>query len=522
MQLNPPLGIIQEAPRRLGAPTLALLAIAFLAPLVFYFDTARSIVEIWHRSETFAHGYIILPICIWLIWRRRANFSLMPPTPYWPALGLLALAGFGWVGGRVAEVQVVQQYALAMMLPLTALAVFGRRLAGSLAFPLLFVLAAVPAGEIFIGPLISVTADFTVWALQLIGMPVLRNGTVFEIPTGTWSVVEACSGVRYLISSVTLGLLYAYLTYRSNVRRALFVATAVVVPIVANGLRAFMIVMIGHLSGMKLAVGVDHIIYGWLFFGLVMFLMFWIGSFWREDEQVAGPAAPAQPEVPVVPAAGASATARLAAMTAMLVALAALWPVLAAYNARVTHNPAPVQFGPVNVSWSAAPAFSGWLPDYMPADAAFNGVYRAGAAPAQPVALTVLYYRNQTSGKALVSSVNVVGNQRQLWHLAGSDSRSVQLAGGPFELREARLQGPTGKMLVWHWKWIDNRFTANDYLGKLWQAQAKLMFRGDDGAAVMLSAPYDENPDVARDSMRAFLNANLAPIEAALAAARAR
>jgi hypothetical protein len=58
-----------------------------------------------------------------------------------------------------------------------------------------------------------------------------------------------------------------------------------IVPVIANGLRAYMIVMIGHLSSMQLATGVDHIIYGWLFFGLVMFLMFWIGSYWREDTE---------------------------------------------------------------------------------------------------------------------------------------------------------------------------------------------------------------------------------------------
>ena len=62
----------------------------------------------------------------------------------------------------------------------------------------------------------------------------------------------------------------------------LFVALSVIVPIIANGMRAYMIVMIAHLSDMKLALGVDHLIYGWVFFGIVMLLLFWIGSFWRE------------------------------------------------------------------------------------------------------------------------------------------------------------------------------------------------------------------------------------------------
>ena len=71
--------------------------------------------------------------------------------------------------------------------------------------------------------------------------------------------------------------------YRSARRRALFVVASILVPIVANWLRAYMIVMIGHLSNNKLAVGVDHLIYGWLFFGVVMLLLFWVGSFWQES-----------------------------------------------------------------------------------------------------------------------------------------------------------------------------------------------------------------------------------------------
>ena len=202
--------------RALPAGARFLIALAFLAPFAFYFATAKSIVDVWNSSETFAHGYIILPISLWLVWRRRANFSALPPSPWWPAVGLLLLVGAGWMLARMGEVQVVAQYAFVAMFPVIALAMFGRRLAWSLAFPLLFLLFAVPFGEIFIAPLIEFTANFTVWAVQATGIPVLRNGTRFELPTGSWSVVEACSGVRYLISSVTIGCLYAYLTYRST------------------------------------------------------------------------------------------------------------------------------------------------------------------------------------------------------------------------------------------------------------------------------------------------------------------
>jgi exosortase A len=494
---------------------LLLVVLALLAPFALYLATARSIVDIWNSSDTFAHGYVILPISLWLVWRRRDNFKTFPPTPYWPALLLLAGAGAAWLAAQLGQVQVVQQYAFVAMLPIMALALFGRRLAGSLAFPLMFVLFAVPFGEIFVAPLIEFTADCTVWLVQLTGIPVLRSGTRFELPTGSWSVVEACSGVRYLISSVTLGCLYAYLTYRSTARRLMFAALSVVVPVIANGLRAYMIVMIGHTSGMKLATGVDHIIYGWLFFGLVMFVMFWIGSYWREDTEAP---APETVRAPAAAAAPADAGRRsLAPVCAAVLALAALWPALASYLDHANQRAAPVQLAPV-VGWPAAPAFASWKPAYLEPDVRWQATFRRDGGAA-PVGATILYYRNQNGAKSLISSLNRLAGYKDSWHEIAADSRAEHIAGQPLSVRESALQGPEGSLLVWHWMWVGGHATTSGSVGKLWQARSKLLMNGDDGAAIMLSAPYDGNPENARAALRSFLDAQGAALQAGLAAA---
>lgn len=498
---------------RLAPSTIALIVLAMLAPLALFFPTAASIVAIWNSSETFAHGYVIVPISLWLIWRKRENFQLYPPEPYWPALALLALCGAGWLAARLGGVQFVMQYAFAAMFPAMALAVMGRRLAMSLAFPLLFLLFAVPFGDIFIGPLIEFTADFTVWALQVTGIPVLRNGTRFEIPTGSWSVVTACSGVRYLISSVTIGCLYAYLSYRSLPRRLLFVALSIVVPIIANGLRAYMIVMIGHTSNMELATGVDHLVYGWVWFGLVMFIMFWVGSYWRDDH-LAPPASSASGAV------GAPA-ASIKGVAALAVAVCALWPAFALYNDKANENPAPVALNKPAVGWSAAPAFNGWKPFFMAPDAHLAAHY-AQPASGRPLALNVFYYRNQSNKKALISSVNAMAEEGDAFHQVGSGARTEQLAGRPLAVREARMSGPGGTFLVWYWYWIDGSHTASDMKGKLIQAKAALLFHGDDGAAVMVAAPYGESPDEARAVLRDFLQTEGDAVERALTAARGK
>jgi EpsI family protein len=270
---------------------------------------------------------------------------------------------------------------------------------------------------------------------------------------------------------------------------------------------------------MTMATGVDHLIYGWAFFGLVMFVMFWIGSYWREDE------APAPVAAPVHSAAEASAvaaerSARVAPMALAVIALAALWPAFAWFNDQANFNHKPVQLGAVAVSWNAAPAFGTWTHRYVQPDAGFNGVYRAGAG--QPVGLTILYYRNQDNDKKLISSVNKLSGDKDAWHETSASTRLESVGGRQLALRETTLQGPQGKLLVWHWFRVGRIDTASNAVGKLRQAQSKLLFRGDDGAAIMLSAPYGEQADEARGAMRSFLADNLKAVDATLTAAAGR
>jgi exosortase A len=517
MFLKPPPGVINATAAPMSRNATALIALALLAPFLLYLGTVRSIVSVWNSSETFAHGYVILPISLWLVWRRRENFSLYPPKPWAPALVLLGLLGAGWLAAQLGEVQVVSQYTFVAMFPVAALALFGPRLAGSLAFPLLFLLFAVPFGEIFVAPLIQFTADFTVWAVRATGIPVLRSGTRFELPTGSWSVVEACSGVRYLISSITLGCLYAYLTYRSTARRVLFVGLSVIVPIIANGLRAYMIVMIGHLSGMELATGVDHIIYGWLFFGLVMFVMFWIGSFWREDTAATPAPATAAAAAGTSAARTAGTPPRLPAMVIGVLLVCAFWPALALVGERANHNPAPVRLADVAVTAPPAADFADWKPFYMAPDARFHGAYQAGSVP---VSLTILYYRNQNPDKNLISSMNRLTGYEDAWHEVEGTSRLETVAGTPVTLHEGILRTPQGALMVWSFKWVGGHYTGSDYVGKLWQAANKAMLRGDDGAAVMLAVPYENDRERARAALHRFLAEQGPALDQALAATR--
>lgn len=465
-------------------PALVTIA-ALLGLFALFWPTFHSMEAVWERSETFAHGYLIFPISIWLIWRMRDELARIAPRPDPYGLILLGLAGAGWLLADAGSVNVVEQYAFIAMLIAVVWTLLGRAFVWAAFFPLMFLFFAVPVGEFLIPPLMNVTADFTVAMLQFVGIPVYREGTFFSIPSGDWSVVEGCSGLRYLIASITLGVLYAYLTYRSGKRRLLFSVAAVIVPVFANSGRAFMIVMIAHLSEMKYALGIDHYIYGWVFFGIVMLLLFWIGSFWREDDQphAAAPATPAKGE-------GAPARAQVPMAFAAL-AVAGLWP---AYAAWLEARPLPTLPELTVASrggWQAGPAFTAWQPHWIGADRKLQTVF---AQDGQSVMLELNYYVTQRQDAELINSQNYMIKQKDpQWSNVGETIATIEIGGESRQVRQAKMRGRNGqRLLVWQWNLINQQPVISDQYAKLVLALDRVRLRRDDGLSVLIATPYDE------------------------------
>ena len=508
-----------SATRRAWLVAAAALAFA-LAWIIFgYWRTGASMVGIWARSDTFAHGFLVAPISAWLIWRARASLLEVAPQPSWWVLVPLAGAGAAWLLGELGTVNAASQFAFVVMLVLAVPAVVGTRAARRIAFPLAFLFFAVPAGEFLMPKLMEWTADFTVMALRLTGIPVYREGQNFNIPSGSWSVVEACSGVRYLIASLVVGTLYAYLTYRSTMRRWIFVGFSILVPVIANWARAYMIVMIGHLSGNKLAVGVDHLIYGWLFFGVVILLMFWTGARWREDAPLA-----VEPGRSVSWSSGTAATPGEFLLVAVMVVVAAMvWPLAEQLIERSDAAALPALSAPASGGgWSAGEGpLTTWRPQFKNPPAQLHERWTQGDAR---VGVYVGYYRNQSADQKLVSSDNdlVKSNSQREWIRVGGGTRRLDVAGQLVDARTAQLKGPGDeRLLVWYWYWVDGRLTSSDALAKAYTALSRLMGRGDDSAVVIVYARNDR-PGEAGAALERFLRDAGPALEKMLDDTRAR
>ncbi|WP_219118179.1 exosortase A [Janthinobacterium sp. UMAB-56] len=491
---------------------LALLLLAMAAVVLLYHATFWSMLDLWSRSQTFAHGYLIVPISCTLAWRQRARLAALAPRPSRQGLLLLGTLGLAWLLADAANVPVVAQYAATAMLPACVLAILGWPAVRLLAFPLAYLLFAVPFGEVFLEPLIDFTASFTVTALQWTGVPVFRDGSNFSLPTGNWSVVEACSGLRYLIAALALGALYAHVNCHSTRRRLAVMTAALLVPIFANGVRAYLIVMLGHLSDMRLAVGIDHLIYGWLFFGLVVLLLFWLAARWRELP-LARAVPPAQPERLNTGAASPRAVVR-AGVACLL--LAALWPALALASHRDDSAAAPgspaVLAMPDPPAWrrlhAAPPA---WQAPYAGAPALFAATYARQDGDGAPVGLQLHWYARQARDAELLTHQAAPYGAR--WMPLAQRLHHVKLASGTLGVRESVLGHGGERLLVWRMYRQGGIVTARPVLVKLLLAQAKLLGRRQDGADLIVFAIYDELAPPPRARLQAFLQAALPVIE---------
>lgn len=260
-----------------------LTAFLLIVTTFIYWPTAQSAFQVWINTETFKHCFFVVPIVLFLLWDKKEIFKTIPAVPYLPALLLAPFIGIGWAIAHIASINIGEHLMLVAFFQVIILTMFGYRLYWALLFPFSFLWFLVPFGEYFIPMLQNITTWFSLLFLTLVNIPYYNDGIFISVPNGNFEVAEACAGLRFLIATIVLGCLFAYLFYKSTFRRLLFIVLSFVIPIFANGIRAFGIIFIAYMTDNEYAVGVDHLVYGWFFFAFVLALLIGIGLLFRED-----------------------------------------------------------------------------------------------------------------------------------------------------------------------------------------------------------------------------------------------
>lgn len=284
--------------RKVGIAAVGGLLLSFV---VLYGDVISKLVSDWATDDNFSHGFLIVPIALYFVYERRRALATAAHRP--SLLGLLLIVGSvaTLLAGVLGAELFLTRVSMLGVIGGTVLYVLGWRHLQILAFPIGFLLLMIPIPAVVFNqiafPLQLLASRFGQWALELCRIPVLREGNVIVLATTTLEVAEACSGIRSLISLLTLGVVYAYFTDPRSLVRVAITATTIPIAIIANGLRVAGTGVAAHHIGAEAAQGFFHSFSGWLVFlfaGVMLFattrMLLWMAP--SRPESSGAPAAP--------------------------------------------------------------------------------------------------------------------------------------------------------------------------------------------------------------------------------------
>jgi len=327
----PPEVVANPTPARAATspwgPALIRVAAAWAIVFAVTFAEWREMTHQWWDIDTYNHVLLVPPILGWLVWLRREELARITPAGWWPGLSWMGAGLVVVVTARTAAINLVAEGGALMMLQGAVLAVVGLRAGLVLAFPLFYSFFLVPFGDELIPALQHLTARMTVSLVEWSGVPAVVAGLTIDTPGGKFVVAEECSGVKFLIAMTALSVLVAWTAFASWKRRILLVMGAALISILANAVRAWGTIYVAQYVGAERAGGFDHIVYGWVFFAVVVTAV--LGIAWRFFEREPADAGLTAAEAGAHPLArfeslGMSSDVALALIVSAVLAFAAL------------------------------------------------------------------------------------------------------------------------------------------------------------------------------------------------------
>jgi exosortase len=258
----------------------ALVLLVLIALL--YGPILAKLVQQWWSDPNFSHGFFVPVFAAYVVWqdRMRLKFTNLEPSNWGlpvilAALGTLVLGVFG------AEL-FLARVSLILVITGTITFLLGWRILHVVLFPLIFLLLMIPIPSIVFNqitfPLQILASQLSAWLLPLLGVPVLREGNVINLPAMPLEVADACSGIRSLLSLTTLAIMYGYLLENRISVRVWLALASVPIAVAANGLRIVGTGLLVQYWDPDKAQGFFHEFSGWLMFvfsSLVLFLVHW-------------------------------------------------------------------------------------------------------------------------------------------------------------------------------------------------------------------------------------------------------
>jgi exosortase len=257
--------------------TAAALALVTLAAIVVYFHVLSSLVSQWASDENYSHGFLIVPFAVYFAWARRASLAAAPLHPSFLGLAIVGGSLILLIAGLFGAELFLARISLIGVIAGTILFLLGWHHLRLLAFPIALLILMVPLPALVFNqiafPLQLFASRIGELVLTTAGIPVLREGNILELSTTRLEVAQACSGIRSLVSLVTLGVILGKLNEPRRWARVVLALAAVPIAIVENAARVAGTGLAAHWVGPEAAEGFVHTFSGWVMFVLAFALL---------------------------------------------------------------------------------------------------------------------------------------------------------------------------------------------------------------------------------------------------------
>ena len=245
---------------------------------ILYHSVISKLVHDWATDDNYSHAFFILPIALYFVWERRGRLAEIVPRPHWLGLISILMSFAVLLVGILGSELFLTRISMLGIIAGAVLFVYGWQHLKVVIGPILFLLLMIPIPAIVFNqitlPLQLIASRFGELFLSILGVPVLREGNIIQLPNLSLEVVEACSGIRSLISMLTLGIVYGYFLQKWIWMRVGLALATIPIAILANGFRVAVTGLAAHYYGSEMAEGLFHAFSGWLIFVIAFLMLF--------------------------------------------------------------------------------------------------------------------------------------------------------------------------------------------------------------------------------------------------------
>ena len=488
---------------RASLQRVSLLLLLVYLPFAAFWPSTLSLAIRWEDvvHRTYTHGYLVLAISAWMLWRDRVSLAREMPRPFYPAAAVVFGLVLVWLVAFRAGIQIVHQSILPLVSWAAVLACLGWSMARRAILPIGYLYFAVPVWDAVNSTLQEVSVFAVRQLLKVAGVPAYFVGNTFQIPEGSFEIADGCSGLHFMVVALAIGVLYGEVNRESWRNRIILVLMAGAMAALTNWVRIFVIVMAGHLTDMQhYLIRGEHYNFGWMMFAVMMVLFFLLSRF-------------LPPSVPVQESRAVDTSpywAHPVSRPVMAVVLGAVGcaPVSIYLGTRTAPTGSHLPMLPVNSQdWrEETPGQSTWHPRFVGVD---EQIWKNFIKDGQVVEVFAARYWQQSQGREVAGFENAP---------FGEGARVMSTgARAPLPLwNESRVRDAEGReWIVWsayliEGAWFTSSLHAQVYYG--WSS----LFSSPSSTAVLLRAACQPDCASGQQALVAFSESSIVPPDGAV------